>query len=92
MPSMALSTEPVVIGPTWSRRPDGKFDLPDKTLAWQAFEWCWNYLKLPDGPNADDPWAFTDEQARFLAWWYAVDERGRFVYRRGVLRRLKGWG
>lgn len=32
------------------------------------------------------------EQLRFLLWWYAVDEQGRFVYRKGVLQRLKGWG
>jgi phage terminase large subunit-like protein len=32
------------------------------------------------------------EQLRFLLWWYAVDGQGRFVYRKGVLQRLKGWG
>jgi hypothetical protein len=29
---------------------------------------------------------------RFILWWYAVDEFGRFVYRKGVLQRMKGWG
>jgi phage terminase large subunit-like protein len=24
--------------------------------------------------------------------WYEIDETGRFVYRRGVIRRMKGWG
>lgn len=50
------------------------------------------YLRLPGGPNAGDNFMPTDEQARFLVWWYAVDEFGRFVYRNGLLRRLKGWG
>lgn len=34
----------------------------------------------------------TDEQVRLVLWWYAVDERGQYVYREGVIRRLKGWG
>lgn len=50
------------------------------------------YLLQPDGPDAGNQWSYTREQARFLAWWYAVDDRGRFVYRRGTLRRMKGWG
>jgi len=37
-------------------------------------------------------WLCTDEQERFVKWWYAVDERGRFVYRDGVFQRLKGHG
>jgi hypothetical protein len=49
-------------------------------------------LLQPDGPNAGEPWVYTNEQARFVLWWYAIDERGRFIYRRGMLRRLKGWG
>ena len=35
---------------------------------------------------------FTAEQARFVLWWYAIDKHGRFVYREGLLQRLKGWG
>lgn len=34
----------------------------------------------------------TREQARLLVRWYAVDDRGRFIYRRGCSRRSKGWG
>ncbi|AQT28204.1 terminase large subunit [Mycobacterium phage Timothy] len=34
----------------------------------------------------------TDEQVRLVLWWYAVDEKGHYVYREGVIRRLKGWG
>ncbi|GAA2812885.1 hypothetical protein [Saccharopolyspora taberi] len=73
----------VVIGPT---------GLPEKTLGWSLLAWTADYLKQPDGDNAGSPWKFTREQARFLLWWYAVNEHGRFVYRNGVLRRLKGWG
>lgn len=34
----------------------------------------------------------TDEQVRLVLWWYAVDETGQYIYREGVIRRLKGWG
>lgn len=70
----------------------GPEGLPERTLGWQALQWSADYLKQPDGPNADAPWRFTPEQARHLLWFYAIDERGRFLYRRSVLRRMKGWG
>ena len=34
----------------------------------------------------------TDEQIRLILWWYAVDDKGQYIYREGVIRRLKGWG
>jgi hypothetical protein len=46
---------------------------------------------MPGGED-DETFIPTDEQARFLLWWYAVDDNGRFSYRNGVLRRMKGWG
>ena len=66
--------------------------LPEHTLGWQILGWTADYLLQPDGPNAGQPWEFTREQARFVLWWYAVDAAGRFVYRYGMLRRMKGWG
>jgi hypothetical protein len=82
----------VAIGPTWRRGAAGGWDLPAFTLGWQVLGWTKKYLLQPDGPEAGAAWTFTPEQARFLLWWYAVDERGRFLYRRGMLRRMKGWG
>lgn len=70
-------------------RPEG---FPTHTLAGHVFAWCNDYLLQPDGPDAGAPWVFTPEQAHFVDWWYAVDERGRFIYRYGLLRRMKGWG
>lgn len=75
--------EPVRIGPE---------GLPELTLGWSILAWCSRWLLQPDGPDAGEAWKFTPEQARFVLWWYAVDPRGRFVYRSGVLRRSKGWG
>lgn len=73
---------------TWQDR------VPDdtRTIGWQVLAWTADYLLQPDGENAGEPWQFTPEQARIVLRWYEVDERGRFIHRRGVVRRLKGWG
>ncbi|MEO7897025.1 MAG: terminase [Pseudolysinimonas sp.] len=80
--------EPSFLGPTWRRNPLGAWELPRYTLGWQIVGWCAEYLLAEDG----GPWKFTPEQLRFVLWWYATDETGRFVYRKGVLQRMKGWG
>lgn len=81
-----------IIGPTWQRYRDGSFVLPERTLGYQVLAWMYLYLLQPGGPDAGKPFWPTDEQCRFILWWYAVDENGKFAYRAGVLRRLKGWG
>jgi hypothetical protein len=84
--------EHTFIGPSWTRGPLGNYLTPEdlglKTLGWQIAAWCTKYLNGLDGGR----WQFTNEQFRLLLWWYAVDENGRFAYRKGVLQRLKGWG
>ena len=82
--------EPVLLGPTWQRDNSNNFLLParNRTLGWHIAGWCHEYLRASDG----GPWLFTQEQFRFLLWWYTFDENGVFIYRRGVLQRLKGWG
>lgn len=68
--------------------------LPERTLGWQILRWIERYL-WADEVDADGrpmPFKPTAEQARFILWWYAVDERGAFVYRQGILQRIKGWG
>jgi phage terminase large subunit-like protein len=82
-----------IIGPTWQRLKSGGFYLPEKTLGDQIVNWMYKYVIQPSGPRAGEPFLVTDEQYRFLLWWYAVDPySGRFLYRNGLLRRLKGWG
>lgn len=81
-----------VTGPTWQRTRDGGWHLPEKTLGWAVIAWMMEYLRQPGGDNGGEAFIPTDEQMRFLVWWYAVDHRGKFAYRSGVLRRLKGWG
>lgn len=88
----SASPERVVHGPTWQTDDVGEWLLPELTLGWQVLGWTAEWLTQPDGPDAGQPWQFTPEQARFVLWWYAVDERGRWLYRTGTLRRMKGWG
>lgn len=81
--STRLILQPVKLGP---------LGLPELSLGWEALAWGTEYLRQPDGPDAGQPWQWTDEQARFVVWWYAIDRNGRFIYRRGMFRRLKGHG
>lgn len=76
-------------GLTQTTLPEG---LPERTLGWYILAWAFKYLAQPDGPDAGDPFLFTDEQMRLILWWYAVDEQGRFMFNSGVIRRMKGWG
>ena len=87
-----LPTPPHVIGPTWQKLVDGSWHLPEKTLGWGILNWWASYVRTPGGDDAGTPFMPTLEQARFVLWWYAVDKNGKFVYRNGVLRRMKGWG
>ena len=92
---------PTYLGPVWDKDPtwDGPRDpdgyiLPKLTLGWQAVMWVQENL-LADETDEDDkplPFKLTNEQVRFMLWFYAIDEDGRFLYREVVLQRLKGWG
>ena len=82
MTTELLSAEPVLSLP----------GLPPRSIGRQVFDWCQEYIRQPDGPDAGGEWRFTPEQIRFLHYLYAVDERGRFLWARAVLRRAKGWG
>lgn len=92
MPSSSVvsppAIEPVALGPSW-RKKAKKWDLPELSLGYQiAGVWVPSNLQDPDG----SPFQLTPEQTRLLVWWYAIDERGRFAYRDGVVQRIKGWG
>jgi len=82
----------IVMGPSWTRDDDGRFILPERSLGWAAIDWAEEHILQPDGPDAGDSWRFSKEQKRLILWWYAIDERGRFLFDRGMLRRMKGWG
>lgn len=63
-----------------------------RTVGWDVIGWMETFLGQPDGDTAGEPFRLTPEQVNFVLWFYAVDPDGRFTYRRGVLRRSKGWG
>lgn len=68
---------------------------PENTpsLGWFLLDWYETYLRVPSGPDYGKPLRLTDEQARIIVHWYQVDPKtGRFPYRRGAVRRVKGWG
>jgi len=62
------------------------------TLGWDVLGWASEFLAQPDGANAGEPWEWTATQARIVAWWYAVDEAGRWLFRRGQIVLPKGAG
>jgi phage terminase large subunit-like protein len=65
---------------------------PFQSLGYQILRWAEKYIVQPDGENAGEPWRFTKEQKRFILWMYAIDQKGRWLYRDVTLRRAKGWG
>lgn len=99
-PIPELDVAPVFIGPTWTPNPhwtgehEGeRYALPEHSLGWHILHWInANLLAEDSTPEHPQPFTPTFEQKRFLLWWYAIDEYGRFTYREGVLQRLKGWG
>ena len=70
--------------------------LPELTLGWEILNWGSQMLAQPDEVNTKyklgDPWKYSNEQAMFILWFYAIDKHGRFLYRNAVLERPKGWG
>lgn len=66
--------------------------LPKHSLGWDLLDWASEMLVNPDGAHKGDPWTFTKEQAKFILWFYAIDLKGNFLYRRALLARPKGWG
>ena len=72
-----------------STMPEG---VPELTLGWEALAFAAKYLVHPNGIRAGKPWKYTRDQARFLLWWYAVDESGAWLFDHGIRRLSKGSG
>jgi hypothetical protein len=79
----------VAPGDRLSTLPDGE---PDLTLGWEAILWAERSLIQPNGPRAGLPFRFTQDQLRFLLWWYAIDDDGQWIFQHGVRRLAKGSG
>lgn len=81
--------EPVYLGPVFRRDENGQFILPEHSIGMTSIRWAMKWLRGADG---EPGWKFTPEQMRLLMWWYAIDVRGRFIYRDGVVQLIKGAG
>lgn len=66
-----------------------RLKLLPPSLGPAAIRWAENYLVHP---NTGGPWRFTTGQRRFLYLWYALDEKGNWLYRYGLKRGAKGVG
>lgn len=72
---------------------------PEFTLGYEVAAWVeghhWSGFRgliQPNGPRAGKPFRLMNDQLRFYAWWYAVDEDGRWLFNHGARRRAKGSG
>lgn len=72
--------------------------IPELTLGYQAAAWAegklpeFSGLIQPNGPRAHKLFELRPGQFRFLLWWYALDENGRWLFNHGVRRLSKGSG
>lgn len=72
------------------RGPQYEGEFP--SLGWNIVDWIEARFRVPDGPLAGQALTLTDEQVELFVRWYRIDDRGRFVYRRGSKRGPKGCG
>lgn len=66
--------------------------IPKLTLGWEALAWAAKYLRHPNGIRAGQKWKFTKGQARFILWFYAIDEQGNWLFYEAHRRLAKGSG
>ena len=77
----------------WPTTKTEKLDLIAHSLGPAVIDWAEWRTDEPGLLNDDgEPWRFTPGQARFLILWYAFNDQGRFIYRRGCKRGSKGSG
>lgn len=67
-------------------------ELPDLTLGYEVALWIEDNCAVPDGDDAGQPFRLTDEQLRFVLWFYALKPDGSFRFRRALLVRPQKWG
>lgn len=66
--------------------------LPELTLGYDVANWIEDHCAIPDGDQAGDPFILTPEQLRFILWYYAINKKGQFLFRRALLVRPQKWG
>src|ERR1035437_1084336 len=63
-----------------------------RSAGYDVFVWSETTLVQPDGDNAGDPWGWRPSQARYVDWWFAMDDDGNYLWRRGQITLPKGAG
>ncbi|MBT2266447.1 terminase [Rhodococcus erythropolis] len=78
----------------WPSDEDEKRAIVRSSLGPQVIRWAEWKTDEPGliNPHTGEYWSFTPGQKRFLIMWYAFNDEGRFIYRRGVKRGAKGTG
>ncbi|MCD7100459.1 hypothetical protein [Pseudoclavibacter sp. 13-3] len=66
--------------------------LPRLTLGFEAIDWMETNLIQPNGPRSGRPVTLMPSQAKFLLWFYAVDDDGHWLFNRASRRLAKGSG
>jgi len=66
--------------------------IPELTLGWGCVEWIADNLVHPNGSRKGLPFLITQSQLRFILWFYALDDAGRWLHNRAVRRLAKGSG
>lgn len=90
VPRIALSVPPDRPLDTLPPSIPDHYGIP--TLGWYVLDWALPRFHQPNGPLAGDPFKPTPRQVRFLLWFYALDEHGKFIFRHAVRRLAKGSG
>jgi hypothetical protein len=62
------------------------------TAGLEVLTWSETTLVQPDGDDAGEPWRWRQSQARYVAWWYAINDEGAYLWRRGQIVLPKGAG
>lgn len=62
------------------------------TLGYLVADWIESSCVIPDGERMGAPYLLTEEQARFLLWYYRLDVRGRWAYNGSQFRRPQKHG
>lgn len=67
-------------------------DYGIRTIGYGVVSWAHKWLTQPNGPRAGKRFQVTIRQFRFILWFYAVDDRGEWLFGGAVRRLAKGSG
>jgi hypothetical protein len=63
------------------------------TLGYEVASWIQSYCVVPDRDDRGEPFVLSEEQLRFLCYFYALTPEGAWLYQRGAqLVRPQKWG